>query len=57
VAVAEMRRWIASTPPSSLPLSCFVEAISAHDANLLDELRVLVEEKRLELKKRKEKQP
>jgi predicted transcriptional regulator len=57
VAVAEMRRWIASTPPSSLPLSCFVEAISAHDAKLLDELRALVEEKRLELKKRKEKQP
>ena len=55
VAVSEMRRWIASTP--ALPLSCFVDAISAHDATLLDELRVLVEQKRLQLKKRKEKQP
>jgi predicted transcriptional regulator len=56
VAVAGMRRWIESSSPSSLPLSCFVEAISAHDAKLLDELRVLVEQKRLELKKRRDKQ-
>lgn len=56
VAVAGMRRWLESSRPSSLPLSCFVDAISAHDASLLDELRVLVERKRLELKKRKEKQ-
>jgi predicted transcriptional regulator len=55
VAVAGMRRWIESSSPSSLPLSCFVEAISAHDAKLLDELRVLVDQKRLELKRRKEK--
>jgi len=57
VAVTGMRRWIESSQPSSLPLSYFVEALSAHDARLLDELRVLVEQKRLELKKRKAKQP
>ena len=56
VAVAGMRRWLESSRSSSLPLSCFVDAISAHDASLLDELRLLVERKRLELKKRKEKQ-
>jgi predicted transcriptional regulator len=56
VAVTGVRRWIESTQPSSLPLSYIVEAISAHDERLLDELRLLVEEKRSELKKRKEKQ-
>jgi predicted transcriptional regulator len=55
VAITRVRRWIESTGSSSLPLSCFVEAISAHDARLLDELRDLVERKRAELKKRKEK--
>jgi predicted transcriptional regulator len=57
VAVAGMRRWIESMRPSGLPLSYFVEAISAHDSRLLDELRVLVEQKRSELKKQKGKQP
>jgi len=56
VAVTGMRRWIESAHPPSLPLSYFVEAISAHDARLLDELRILVEQKRLELKKQKGKQ-
>lgn len=56
VAVTGVRRWIESTRPSSIPLSYFVEAIGAHDG-LLDELRVLVEQKRSELKKRKGKQP
>jgi predicted transcriptional regulator len=56
VAVAGMRRWLESIRPSSLPLSCFVDAVSTHDASLLDELRVLVERKRLELRHRKEKQ-
>jgi predicted transcriptional regulator len=56
VAVTGMRRWIESTRPASLPLSYFVEAIGAHDG-LLDELRILVEQKRSELlKKRKGKQ-
>lgn len=57
VTVTTMRRWIKSLTPASLPLSCFVEAISDHDAKLLDELRVLVQQKRAQLKKRKEKQP
>jgi len=56
VAVAGVRRWIESTQPSSLPLSYFVEAISADDS-LLDELRVLVERKRSELKKQREERP
>ena len=56
VAVTGVRRWIESTRPSSLPLSCFVEAIGA-DHSLLDELRVLVERKRSELKKQRGKQP
>ena len=55
-AIAGMRRWVESARPSSLPLSYFVEAISSHDARLLDELRVLVEQKRLELRKQKGKQ-
>jgi predicted transcriptional regulator len=57
VAVNTMRRWIESAAPSSLPLSYFVEAVSDHDINLLDELRALVERKRAEMKKRKEKLP
>jgi predicted transcriptional regulator len=52
VAVTGMQRWIQSTRPSSLLLSYFVEAISAHDARLLDELRALVDQKRLQLKRR-----
>jgi predicted transcriptional regulator len=52
VAISGMRRWIESTGSSALPLSYFVEAIGAHDARLLDELRVLVEQKRLELRDR-----
>jgi predicted transcriptional regulator len=55
VAVTGMQRWIGSTRPSSLLLSYFVEAVSAHDARLLDELRVLVDQKRLEIKKSREK--
>src|SRR5271170_7358876 len=50
VAVTGMRRWLESVQPSSLPLSYFVEAVSAHDTRLLDELRALVEQRRLELK-------
>lgn len=56
VAISGVRRWIESNHPSSLPLSYFVEAVGAHDG-LLDELRVLVEQKRSELKKRRGKQP
>lgn len=55
VAVATMSRWIKSIGPSSLPLSYFVEAVSDQDVKLLDELRGLVEMKRVELNKRMEK--
>ncbi len=56
VAVNIMRRWIESAAPSSSPLSYFVEAVSDHDVKLLDELRALVEIKRQEIKRQKEKQ-
>jgi predicted transcriptional regulator len=38
------------TSSSSLPLSYLVEALSSHDAQLLDELQLLVERKRRELR-------
>lgn len=50
VAVTGIRHWIESNDASSASLSYFVEAISIHDARLLDELRALVERKRRELK-------
>jgi predicted transcriptional regulator len=50
VAVTRVRRWIESAAPSCLPLSCFVEAVSDHDVKLLEELRDLVESKRVKLK-------
>jgi predicted transcriptional regulator len=52
VAVVEgIRQLLGSGDASSLPLSYLVEALSTHDAQLLDELQVLVERKRRELKK------
>ena len=54
-AVADLRRWIKSADAARLPhLSYFVEAISTHDVRLLEELRALVERKRLELKNREQ---
>jgi predicted transcriptional regulator len=50
VAIAGIRQWIESTQASSLSLSYFVEAVSAHDAQLLDQLRALIDCKRRELK-------
>jgi BlaI family transcriptional regulator, penicillinase repressor len=50
VAVTGIRQWIESAEASTLSLSYFVDAISVHDARLLDELRELVEQKRRELK-------
>jgi len=41
-----------STSSSSVPLSYLVEAITEHDAQLLDELQQLVERKRNELRDR-----
>src|SRR5260370_4533189 len=52
VAVVEgIRQLLGSGDASSLPLSYLVEALGTHDAQLLDELQVLVERKRRELKK------
>jgi len=47
-----IRQLLESGAASSLPLSYLVEAVSEHDAQLLDELRDLVEQKRRELNKR-----
>ena len=53
-AVEGIRQLLGSGDASSLPLSYLVEALSEHDAQLLDELQVLVERKRRELKKREQ---
>jgi predicted transcriptional regulator len=50
-AVEGIRQLLGSSGASALPLSYLVEALSTHDAQLLDELQVLVERKRRELKK------
>jgi predicted transcriptional regulator len=49
-AVEGIRQLLGSGDASSLPLSYLVEALSAHDAQLLDQLQILVERKRRELK-------
>ena len=51
-AVEGIRQLLGSTDGSSLPLSYLVEAVSEHDAQLLDELQSLVEQKRRQLKSR-----
>ena len=51
-ALEGIRQLLGSGDPSSLPLSYLVEAVSAHDAQLLDELQLLVERKRRQLKDR-----
>ncbi len=48
-ALESIRQLLGSGHASSLPLSYLVEALSTHDAQLLDELQVLVERKRREL--------
>ena len=53
-AVEGIRQLLGSGNASALPLSYLVEALSEHDAQLLDELQVLVERKRRELKKREQ---
>jgi predicted transcriptional regulator len=50
-AVEGILQLLGSGDASSLPLSYLVEALSTQDAQLLDELQVLVERKRRELKK------
>lgn len=49
-ALDGIRQLLGSGDTSSLPLSYLVEALSAHDAQLLDELQLLIEQKRRELK-------
>jgi len=49
-ALDGIRQLLGSGDTSSLPLSYLVEALSAHDAQLLDELQLLIERKRRELK-------
>lgn len=51
-ALDGIRQLLATGDTSSLPLSYLVEALSTHDAQLLDELQLLVEQKRRELKSR-----
>jgi predicted transcriptional regulator len=45
-----IRQFLGSGTASSLPLSYLVEAVSEHDAELLDELQQLVERKRRDLR-------
>jgi len=44
-----LRQLLESGVPSSLPLSHVVDALSIHDARLLDELQLLVDRKYREL--------
>jgi BlaI family transcriptional regulator, penicillinase repressor len=48
-ALDGIRQLLGSNDTSALPLSYLVEALSAHDAQLLDELQLLIEQKRREL--------
>jgi predicted transcriptional regulator len=48
-ALENIRQLLGSGDASTLPLSYLVEALSTHDAQLLDELQLLVERKRHEL--------
>ena len=50
-AIEGIRQLLGSSDASSLPLSYLVEALSAHDAELLDELQLLVERKRRDLQR------
>lgn len=45
-----IRQLLSSDEAAAMPLSYLVEAVSEHDAQLLDELQELVERKRRELK-------
>jgi predicted transcriptional regulator len=51
-ALESIRQLLGSGDASSLPLSYLVDALSTHDAQLLDELQLLVERKRRELQGR-----
>ena len=49
-ALESIMQLLGSGEASALPLSYLVEALSSHDAQLLDELQLLVERKRREIK-------
>lgn len=49
-AMNSIRQLLGSGGSSALPLSYLLEALSAHDAQLLDELQLLIECKRRELR-------
>jgi predicted transcriptional regulator len=49
-ALEGLRQLLRPGEAASLPLSYLVEALSEHDAQLLDELQVLIEKKRHQLK-------
>lgn len=51
-ALENIRQLLGSGVASALPLSYLVEALSTHDAQLLDDLQLLVERKRRELQSR-----
>jgi predicted transcriptional regulator len=50
VAGETIRQLLGPVETSAVPLSYFVEAVSEHDASLLDDLQRLVEEKRRALR-------
>ena len=50
-----IRQLLSANETSSLPLSCFIEAITEYDAKLLDRLQELVETKRRELREQEPK--
>jgi BlaI family transcriptional regulator, penicillinase repressor len=49
-AKSGIRDWLASVDAGVLPLSYLVDTLGTHDAQLLDELQILIERKRRELK-------
>jgi predicted transcriptional regulator len=51
-AVEGIRQLLSSADTAQLPLSYLVDALGAHDAQLLDQLQLLVERKRRGLKDR-----
>jgi predicted transcriptional regulator len=51
-ALESIRQLLGTSEASTLPLSYLVEAVSDHDAQLLDELQLLVERKRREIQGR-----
>ncbi len=51
-ALEGIRQLLGSGDASSLPLSYLVEALSDHDAQLLDELQILVERNRRDFRNR-----